>query len=76
VVTLSGTAVNGTLTVETPAFNYKSAKGTWALEVDGLAGVTLNSWSMSVLESLTQGSAWPPPSLGRCSLTSIESACG
>ncbi len=42
--------VNGTVTYSTTAFNYKSVKGTWTLEVDGLAGGTLNSWSLAVLE--------------------------
>jgi hypothetical protein len=52
VVTLaSSTVLNGTVTFETPAFDYKAVKGTWTLEVDGLAGGSLNSWSLGIDES-------------------------
>jgi hypothetical protein len=53
VTLVASTNINGTLTYHTSGFNYKSVKGTWTLEVDGLAGGILNSWSMSVLESAT-----------------------
>jgi hypothetical protein len=43
--------INGTLTYETTAFNGKALKGTWTLEVDGLSGGTLTSWSLGILES-------------------------
>ena len=46
------TSANGTVTFETPAFNYKRVTGTWKLEVDGLAGGTLNSWALDILGSL------------------------
>jgi hypothetical protein len=52
VVTFS-TSASGTLTFETPAFNYKKVTGKWTLEVDGLAGGTLNSWALDILGSLT-----------------------
>jgi subtilisin-like proprotein convertase family protein len=48
-----GTSANGTVTFETPAFNYKRVTGKWTLEVDGLAGGTLNNWSMDILGSLS-----------------------
>src|SRR5262249_1329426 len=49
-VTLVASAtINGKVTYSATAFNYKSVQGKWTLEVDGLAGGTLNSWSMSVL---------------------------
>ena len=48
-----GGATSVTVTYSTTAFNNKSVKGTWTLEVDGLAGGTLNSWSMSVREPLS-----------------------
>jgi hypothetical protein len=47
------TSANGTVTFETPAFNYKRVTGTWKLEVDGLAGGTLNSWALDILGSLS-----------------------
>jgi hypothetical protein len=51
-VTLIGsTNFNGTVTFETPAFDFKKVTGTWTLEVDGLAGGTLNSWSLGIDES-------------------------
>jgi hypothetical protein len=49
----SSSTISGIVTFETSAFNYKKAKGTWTLEVDGLAGGTLNSWSLDVLETLS-----------------------
>ena len=49
VTLLSSTAANGTLTYHVPAFIGKNVSGTWTLEVDGLAGGTLNNWSLSVL---------------------------
>ena len=39
----------GTLTYHIPALIGKNVNGRWTLEVDGLSGGTLNSWSMSVL---------------------------
>jgi subtilisin-like proprotein convertase family protein len=51
VTLVANTTSNGTVTYETPAFNSKMLKGTWTLEVDGLSGGTLNSWSLSILES-------------------------
>ena len=49
VITLaSNITSNGTLTYHVPAFIGKSVSGTWTLEVDGLGGGTLNSWSLSV----------------------------
>jgi subtilisin-like proprotein convertase family protein len=52
-VTLAaGADINGTVTYETPAVNSKMLKGTWTLEVDDLSGGTLNSWSLSILESI------------------------
>jgi hypothetical protein len=53
VTLVANTAINGTVTFETPAFNYKGVKGTWTLEVDGLAGGTLNSWSLDMLGSVS-----------------------
>jgi hypothetical protein len=50
VTLVASTNFNGTVTYHTTGFNYLSVKGTWTLEVDGLAGGTLNSWSMSALE--------------------------
>jgi hypothetical protein len=47
------TNANGTVTFETPVFDYKKVTGKWTVEVDGLAGGTLNSWSLDVLGSLT-----------------------
>ncbi len=38
----------GTLTYHVPALIGKNVTGIWTLEVDGLAGGTLNSWSLSV----------------------------
>jgi len=50
VVTLAASVKsNGTLTYHVPAFIGKNVNSTWTLEVDGLAGGTLNSWSLSVL---------------------------
>jgi subtilisin-like proprotein convertase family protein len=45
----ASTNSNGTLSFHVPAFDGKNVNGTWTLEVDGLSGGTLNSWSMSVL---------------------------
>jgi subtilisin-like proprotein convertase family protein len=39
------------VTIELPAFNYKRVTGKWTLEVDGLAGGTLTSWSLDILGS-------------------------
>jgi hypothetical protein len=51
VTLVAGAVVNGAVTYETTAFNGKVLKGTWTLEVDGLSGGTLDSWSLSILES-------------------------
>ncbi len=51
VTLVAGAVINGTVTYETTAFNGKLLKGTWTLEVDGLSGGSLNSWSLSILES-------------------------
>jgi subtilisin-like proprotein convertase family protein len=51
VTLVAGAVVNGTVTYETTAFDGKALKGTWTLEVDGLSGGTLNSWSQSILEA-------------------------
>jgi hypothetical protein len=53
VTLVASRTINGTVTYSTPAFNYKGAKGTWTLEVDGLAGGTLNSWALDILGSLS-----------------------
>jgi hypothetical protein len=50
VTLVADTNINGTLTYDTTAFNGKVLKGTWTLEVDGLSGGTLNSWSLGILE--------------------------
>jgi hypothetical protein len=47
-VFLGSTTQNGTLTYQVPNFDYTSVTGTWTLEVDGLSGGTLNSWSLSI----------------------------
>jgi hypothetical protein len=52
VTLVASTNINGTVTYETTAFNGKVLKGTWTLEVDGLSGGTLNSWSLGILESM------------------------
>jgi hypothetical protein len=39
---------NGTLTFQVPNFDYTSVTGPWTLEVDGLAGGTLKSWSLNI----------------------------
>jgi len=41
-------AQNGTLTYQVPDFDYTSVTGPWKLEVDGLAGATLKSWSLNI----------------------------
>jgi hypothetical protein len=51
VTLVARTSINGTMTFETSAFDYKRVKGTWTLEVDGLSGGTLSSWSLSINES-------------------------
>jgi hypothetical protein len=51
VTLVAGAVLNGTVTYQTPAFNARTLQGTWTLEVDGLSGGTLNSWSLSILES-------------------------
>src|SRR5262249_57326726 len=50
VTLVASTNLNGTVTYHTSGFDARKLKGTWTLEVDGLAGGTLNSWSLSVLE--------------------------
>lgn len=53
-VTLAASSVvNGTVTYRTSLFDFKSVKGTWTLEVDGLSGGTLNSWSLALVEGTT-----------------------
>jgi hypothetical protein len=47
-ISLGSTNQNGTLTYQVPDFDYTSVKGTWKLEVDGLAGGTLKSWSLNI----------------------------
>jgi subtilisin-like proprotein convertase family protein len=53
VTLIASTNINGTVTYHAPSFAGKKLTGKWTLEVDGLAGGTLNSWSLSVLEPTT-----------------------
>jgi subtilisin-like proprotein convertase family protein len=50
---VADTSIHRKVSFETTAFNGKQLKGTWTLEVDGLAGGTLTSWSLGILESTT-----------------------
>jgi hypothetical protein len=47
-VDLGSTTQTGSISFQVPYFDNTAVKGTWTLEVDGLAGGTLNSWSMSI----------------------------
>ncbi len=47
-ISLGSTTQSGALSFQVPYFDYTAVKGTWTLEVDGLAGGTLNSWSMNI----------------------------
>jgi hypothetical protein len=47
-VSLGSTTQTGALSFLVPYFDYKAVKGTWKLEVDGLAGGTLSSWSLGI----------------------------
>lgn len=47
-VSLGSTTQTGALSFQVPYFDYTAVKGTWTLEVDGLAGGSLSSWSMNI----------------------------
>jgi hypothetical protein len=47
-ISLGSTNQNGTITFQVPDFDYTLVTGPWKLEVDGLAGGTLKSWSLSI----------------------------
>jgi hypothetical protein len=47
-VDLGSTTQTGSISFQVPYFDNTAVKGTWTLEVDGLAGGTLSSWSMSI----------------------------
>jgi hypothetical protein len=47
-VDLGSTTQTGAISFQVPYFDNTAVKGTWKLEVDGLAGGTLSSWSMNI----------------------------
>jgi hypothetical protein len=47
-VDLGSTTQTGTISFQVPYFDNTAVKGTWTLEVDGLSGGTLSSWSMNI----------------------------